>query len=77
MILRVKNIAKIEIIGAKISKLRVKDQAITRKLYIIGPKSFKILFHEIIRDFISKNEKIQDDHSQNPSILMVFSETGS
>ena len=43
-ILRVKNIAKIKIKGPKISKLRVKDQAITRKLYIIGTKYFRYCF---------------------------------
>ena len=44
MILRVKNIAKIKIKGPKIAKLRVKDQAITRKLYIIGQKCFRYCF---------------------------------
>ena len=38
------NIAKIKIIGPKISKLRLKDQAITRKLYIIGPKGLRYCF---------------------------------
>ena len=39
-----KNIAKIKIKGPKISKLSVKDQAITQKLYIIGPKRFRYCF---------------------------------
>ena len=37
-------IAKIKMKGLKISKLRVKDQSITRKLYIIGPKRFRYCF---------------------------------
>ena len=39
----------------KISKIGVKDQAITRNLYIIEPKCFrynKILFHVVIRNYI-------------------------
>ena len=32
--------AKIKIKDPKFSKLRVKDQAITQELYIIGPKEF-------------------------------------
>ena len=43
-ILRVKNIAKIKIKGPKISKLRVKDQVITRKLNIIGQKRSRYCF---------------------------------
>ena len=44
-ILRVKSIAKIKIKGPKISKLRVKDQAITQEIYIIGPKCFRNWLH--------------------------------
>ena len=39
-ILSAKKIAKVKIEGLKLSKLGVKDQAITRKLYIIGLKQF-------------------------------------
>ena len=44
MILSVKNLAKIKIKGPKNSKLRVKDQVITPKLCIIGPKGLRYCF---------------------------------
>ena len=55
MILRVKNIAKIKIKGPKIAKLMVKDQAMTRKLYIRGPKLFTYCF-TIYRGTAYKNK---------------------